>query len=67
MDALDASQESLNYSKKKEIYQNYICGLLGPKKMEIDSGIQFIYLIISLFYLPPVSQLVNEIGPYPLS
>ncbi|XP_033638750.1 uncharacterized protein LOC117299338 [Asterias rubens] len=39
VDALDASQESLNYSKKKEIYQNYICGLLGPKKMEIDSDV----------------------------
>ncbi|XP_013397118.1 methyltransferase-like protein 27 [Lingula anatina] len=39
LEALDGSQEMLNIANQKGIYKRSICGLLGPNRLDIESGI----------------------------
>ncbi|XP_038060712.1 uncharacterized protein LOC119731590 [Patiria miniata] len=36
IDALDASKESLDYSREKQVYTDYLCEYLGPNRLAID-------------------------------
>ena len=38
LDALEPSKESLDYSRGKDIYTNYICEALGPSRLQIEDG-----------------------------
>ena len=38
VDALDASKESLDYSRRKGAHTNYICANLGPDRLPIKDG-----------------------------
>ncbi|XP_013395971.1 uncharacterized protein LOC106163046 [Lingula anatina] len=38
LEALDGSQEMLNIANQKGIYKRSICGLLGPNRLDIESG-----------------------------
>ncbi|XP_038071527.1 demethylmenaquinone methyltransferase-like [Patiria miniata] len=38
IDALDASKESLDYSRGKQVYTNYFCEYLGHNRLPIENG-----------------------------
>ena len=39
MDALDSSQGSLDFSRSKNVYTNFICATLGPDRLPIEDGL----------------------------
>ena len=52
LDAVDASAQMLEVAKNKDIYKRLICDYLGPNRLDIEDGMNFIYLITTINIRP---------------